>query len=117
MSVEIHDKMIKLLSSVEEFKQKESELSAEKQRHQDQIAQSEREVGRCNAELDDIRENQLRLRREMDGLRDDLFRREDETVMVLDEAHTPTDGEGAPSVESEGHKLWKERAAHLKKVQ
>jgi hypothetical protein len=75
MSVEVHDKMIKLLSSVEEFKQKEIELKGEKQRHQEQTAASEGEVRRCDEELGDIRENQLRLRREMDGLRDDLFLR------------------------------------------
>jgi chromosome segregation ATPase len=116
MSVEIHDKLIALLSAVEEFKAKESELKAEKQRHQEQIAASEAEVRRCDEELGDIRENQLRLRREMDGLKEDLFRRdEDEEVIVEDTAHVVTDG-SAPSVESEGHRMWKERQKALRTV-
>jgi hypothetical protein len=48
MSVEIHDKLIALLSEVEGFKTKEGELKVEKQRHLEQIAQSEGEVSRCN---------------------------------------------------------------------
>ena len=100
MSVEIHDKLIALLSEVEGFKTKETELKAEKQRLQEQIAQSEGEVSRCNGELDEVRENQLKLRRQMDGLRDVLFAREDEGTIVMDETNTPTDGE---HVESEGH--------------
>jgi chromosome segregation ATPase len=117
MSVEIHDKLIALLSSVEEFKQKETELRAEKQRHQEQIAASEAEVRRCDEELGDIRENQLRLRREMDGLKEDLFRRdEDEETIVEDTAHIVTDGE-KPSVESEGRRLWKERQKALRTVE
>jgi hypothetical protein len=115
MSVEIHDRMIKLLSSVEEFKGKEGELKAERQRHVDQIALSEAEVERCNAELDDIRENQLRLRREMDGLRDDLFRHEEDETIALDEAHTPS--EDGASTESDGRRLWRERQRTLKTVQ
>jgi uncharacterized coiled-coil DUF342 family protein len=67
MSVEIHDKLIALLAEVDELKTKEAELKSEKQRHSEQIAQCESEVRRCDAELGDIRENQLRLRREMDS--------------------------------------------------
>ena len=48
----------------------------------EQIAQSEGEVSRCNDELSDIRENQLRLKREMDGLRDELFAREEEERLL-----------------------------------
>jgi uncharacterized coiled-coil DUF342 family protein len=78
MSVEIHDKLIALLSEVDSFKTREGELKAERQRHQEQIAASESEVRRCDGELGDIRENQLSLRREMDDLKEDLFRRDDE---------------------------------------
>jgi hypothetical protein len=48
MSVEIHDKMIKLLAEVDELKAKETALQAEKQRHIDQIAQSESDLAKCN---------------------------------------------------------------------
>ena len=115
MSVEIHDKLIALLSEVDGFKIKEAELKAEKQRHQEQIAASEGEVRRCEQELGDIRENQLRLRREMDGLRDDLFRREEEEVIVTDEAHVITDG-SMPSSESERQRAWKDRQKALRTV-
>ena len=77
MSVEIHDKLTALLTEVDELKTKETELKSEKQRHLEHIAQSEGEVSRCSGELNDIRENQLQLKREMDGLRDELFAREE----------------------------------------
>jgi hypothetical protein len=52
-----------------------------------------------------IRENQLRLKREMDGLRDELFAREDEEAITVDDAHVVTDGETA-SIESEAKRAW-----------
>jgi chromosome segregation ATPase len=114
MSVEIHDKLIALLSEVDGFKTREAELRAEKQRHQEQIAQSESEVGRCNAELDEVRENQLRLRRQMDGLRDELFRaEEDSEVIAVDEAHVATEDGAA---EGERHRSWKDRQKQLRSV-
>jgi predicted nuclease with TOPRIM domain len=112
MSVEIHDKLIALLAEVGELKTKEIALKADKVRHQEQIAASEADVSRCNEELDQIRENQLRLRRQMDSLRDELFKRDEETI-VMDETNTPTDGE---HVESEGHRMWKERQKQLRSV-
>jgi hypothetical protein len=115
MSVEIHDKLIKLLADVEELKQKETGTKAEKQRHLELMAIADDSVHKCDDELNDIHENQLRLRREMETLKDDLFRREDEPAPVLDETHVVTDG-SAPSSESEGRKMWKEQAARLKTV-
>jgi chromosome segregation ATPase len=116
MSVEIHDKLIALLSEVDGFRTKEGELKAEKQRHLDAIALAEGEVARCNGELDDVRENQLRLRREMDALRDELFKREEDEQIVVDEAHVPGDGEN-PSTESDGKRAWRERQRQLRTVQ
>jgi uncharacterized coiled-coil DUF342 family protein len=115
MSVEIHDKLIALLATVDELRTREAGLKSEKVRHLEQIAASETEVARCNGELDEVRENQLRLRREMDGLRDDLFRREDEEVITMDESHVPTDGEGA-SGESDGKRMRRDRQRALKTV-
>jgi chromosome segregation ATPase len=115
MTVEVHDKLIALLAEVDELKGKEAALRADKARHLEQIAESENEVSRCNDELSDICENQLRLKREMDGLRDELFRREDEEDIIVDEAHIVTDGENA-STESEAKKAWDARARHLKQV-
>jgi hypothetical protein len=115
MSAELHDKLISLLSSVEEFKQKEIELKAEKHRNLDAITAAESEVVRLNGELDEIRENQLRLRREMDALRDLLFARDDEPEeIVQDDIHVVTDGEGQS--DNEGRKLWRERQKHLRQV-
>jgi hypothetical protein len=48
----------------------------------EQIAQSEGEVCRCNDGLSEVRENQLRLKREMGGLRDELFAREEEEAII-----------------------------------
>jgi hypothetical protein len=81
----------------------------------EQIAQSEGEVSRCSDELSDIRENQLRLRREMDGLRDELFAREEEEATIADEAHVATDGDNSQT-DSEGKRAWDARAKHLKTV-
>jgi hypothetical protein len=83
MTVESHDKRIALLAEVDGLKGKEAQLKSEKTRHLEQIAQSEGEVSRSNDELGDIRENQLRLKREMDGLRDELFAREEEEAIII----------------------------------
>jgi hypothetical protein len=115
MTVEIHDKLIALLAEVDEVKTREAALRAEKTRHLEHIAQSEGEVSRCNDELSEVRENQLRLKREMDGLRDELFAREEEEAITVDDAHVVTDGENA-STESEAKKAWDARARHLKQV-
>ncbi len=70
-------------------------MKSEKQRHLEQIAQSESEVNCCNDELEDICENQLRLKREMDGPRDQLFARGEEEAVIADDAHVVTDGENS----------------------
>ena len=115
MSVEIHDKLIALLAGVGELKNREVALQADKVRHLEQIAQSESDVKKCNDELEDIRENQLRLKREMDGLRDELFAREEEEAIIVDDAHVVTDGENSQT-DSEAKRAWDARAKHLKTV-
>jgi chromosome segregation ATPase len=115
MSVEIHDKLIALLAEVDELKTKEAGLKTDKARHLEQIGQSEGEVSRCNDELSDIRENQLRLKREMDGLRDELFAREEEEAIIVEDVHVVTDGENSQTG-SEAKKAWDARAKHLKQV-
>jgi chromosome segregation ATPase len=114
MSVEIHDKLIALLTVVDELKSKEAELKSEKQRHLEQITQSEGEVSRCNDELSEVRENQLRLKREMDGLRDELFAHEEEEAIVVDDVHVVTDGNS--QTDSEAKRAWDARAKLLKQV-
>jgi hypothetical protein len=115
MTVAIHDKLIALLAEVDELKTKEAGLKTDKARHLEQIAQSEGDVSRCNDELDGIRESQLRLKREMDGLRDELFSREEEEAIIVDDAHVVTDGENGQTG-SEAKKAWDARAKHLKQV-
>jgi chromosome segregation ATPase len=115
MTIEIHDKLIALLTKVDELKTKEAELKSEKQRHLEQIVQSEGELSRCNDELSDIRESQLRLKREMDGLRDELFAREEEEDIIIDDAQVVTDGENRQA-DSEAKRAWDARAKHLKTV-
>jgi hypothetical protein len=51
----------------------------------------------------------------MEGLRDELFAREDEEAIIVDDAHVVTDGENA-SRESAAKKAWDARAKHLKQV-
>jgi hypothetical protein len=104
-----------LLAEVDELKSKEASLKSEKQRHLEQVAQSEGEVNRCTDELSDIRENQPRLRREMDGLRDELFAREEEEAIIIDDA-VVTDGESSQT-DSEAKRAWDASAKHLKQVQ
>jgi uncharacterized membrane protein len=113
MSVEIHDSLIALLAEVAALKEREGALKSDKQRQLEAIAVAEGEVSRIVGELDEIREAQLKARRRMDSLRDDLFKREEEETIVMDEANTPTDGE---HVESEGHRMWKERQKQLRSV-
>ena len=115
MTVEIHAKWITLLAEVDELKSKEAALKSEKQRHLEQIAQSEGEVCRCNDGLSEVRENQLRLKREMDGLREELFACEEEEDIIIDDAHIVTDGENRQT-DSEAKRAWDARAKHLKQV-
>jgi chromosome segregation ATPase len=104
-----------LLAEVDELKSKEASLKSEKQRHLEQVAQSEGEVNRCTDELSDIRENQPRLRREMDGLRDELFAREEEEATIVDDARAVADGENSQT-DSAAKRAWDARAKHLRQV-
>jgi hypothetical protein len=90
-------------------------LKAEKLRQLELISASEGEVRRCDDELGDIRENQLRLKREMDGLRDELFKREEEEAIVMDNSHVVTDG-STPSGDSEGKRMRLDRQKQLRSV-
>jgi hypothetical protein len=117
MSVEIHDKLIALLADVEEFKTKEAAFKAEKARHLEQIAQSEEALRLCEEAINDVRENELRLKREMTELRDSLFARPEDEVIAVDEAHIPGDGEGAEQKNTAAKMAWDARAKHLKQVQ
>jgi hypothetical protein len=65
--------------------------------------------------LSDIRENQLRLKREMDALRDELFTREEEEAIIVDNAHVVTESENSQT-DSEAKRAWDARAKHLKQV-
>ena len=115
MEIHSNQSLIALLAGVDDLKSKEAQLKSEKTRHLEQIAQSEGDVQKCNDELNDIRENQLRLRREMDGLRDELFAREEEEAILVDDAHVVTDGENSQT-DSEAKRAWDARAKHLKQV-
>ena len=95
MSVEIHDALIALLAEVAALREKETSLKGEKARQLEAIAAAEAEVNRIVGELDEIREAQLKAKRNMDSLRDQLFAREEEETIAIDEAHTPTEeGDG-----------------------
>ena len=51
----------------------------------------------------------------MDVLRDELFAREEEDAIIVDDAHVVTDGENRQT-DSEAKRAWDARAKHLKQV-
>jgi hypothetical protein len=57
----------------------------------------------------------LCVKREMDGLRDELFAREEEEDIIIPDAHLVTDGEHSQT-DSEAQRAWDARAKHLKQV-
>ena len=116
MSNEFKDRMLQLLTAVDEVQAKEAALQTEKARHQAQIAQSEADLRRTEDEIEQCREGALALRRQMDDLKNEIFARPEEEVITIDEAHIPGDGE-KHSTKSEGHKLWKDRQRQLRQVQ
>jgi hypothetical protein len=90
--VEIHAKLITLLAEVDELKRKEAALKSEKQRHLEQIAQSEGEVSRCNH-----------------------GERKRKPSIAVNDAHVVTDGENSQT-DREAKRAWDARAKHLKQV-
>jgi septal ring factor EnvC (AmiA/AmiB activator) len=113
MSNEYKDRMLQLLTAVDDVKATEAALQAERKRHQDQMAQSDAALRRTEDDIANCRENEARLKRELTDLRDEIFHREEE-VIETDGAHIPTE-DGAPT-ETEAKRAWNERAAHLRKV-
>jgi chromosome segregation ATPase len=105
MSIEIHDKMIKLLAEVDELKTKEVALQAEKQRHADQIAQSESDLAKCNEAIEECHAHGKQLKSQMDMYRDELFGPEEASAPATD----GEEGQG-PDRESEAKKLWRAQA-------
>jgi hypothetical protein len=110
MSVEIHDKLIKLLADVDELKANEATLQAEKQRHIDQIAQSEGDLQKCIEAIKEVHANVERCKGQMDSYRDELF--------GITEGAAPTNGEthegDDQGRESEAKRLWKEQVKRNK---
>jgi erythromycin esterase-like protein len=115
MSNEFKDKMLQLLTQVDDVQAKEAALQAERKRHQDQIAQSEGDLKRTEGDIAQCREEALGLRRQMDDLKNEIFARPEEEVIMEDNAHVVTDGEN-PSSETERQKIWKDRQRHLRQV-
>jgi hypothetical protein len=69
MSNEFKDKMLQLLTQVDDVKATEPALQTERKLHQDQIAKSEADLKRTENDIEQCRENALALRRQMDDLR------------------------------------------------
>jgi hypothetical protein len=115
MPNEYKDKMLQLLTAVDDVQAKDSALQAERKRHLDQIAQSEGDLKRTEDDIAQCREDALALRRQMDDLKNEIFARpESGETIIVDEAHIPTE-DGASS-EGERHKSWKERQKALRTV-
>ncbi len=113
MPNEFKDRMLQLLTAVDDVKASEAAFQTERKRHQDQIAQSEADLRRTEDDIAKCREDESRLKRELTDLRDEIFRREEEEVIETDEAHVPTEG---TSPESAAKKAWNDRAAHIRRV-
>ena len=115
MSNEFKDKMLQLLTQVDDVKATEAALHTERKLHQDQIAKSEADLKRTEIDIEQCRENALALRRQMDDLKNEIFARpEDEETIAVDETHVPTEGEHAS--ESERQRAWKNRQRQLRTV-
>jgi peptidoglycan hydrolase CwlO-like protein len=117
MSNEFKDKMLQLLTQVDDVKATEAALQSERKRHQDQIAQSEADLKRTEDEIAQCRETALGLRRQMDDFKDEIFARQDEEVTLADDGPRTTEADDGLSPASAAKKLWDERARHLKQVQ
>jgi chromosome segregation ATPase len=114
MSNEYKDRMLQLLTQVDDVKAKDGALQLERKRHQDQIAQSEADLQRTEDDIGQCREDALSLRRQMDDLKNEIFHREDdEEPPVVDNSHIPTE-DGSP--EQERHRVWKDQERYLKSV-
>jgi len=105
MSDEIREKINSLLTEVGELHEKEKALQAEKQRHTDQIVQSESDLAKCSEAIEECRAHGKQLKNQMDLYRDELFGREEVSAPA-------TDGEEdqGPDRESEAKKLWRAQA-------
>jgi hypothetical protein len=115
MSNEFKDKMLQLLTAVDDVQARESALQTERKRHQDQIAQSEGDLRRTEGDIEQCREAALGLKRQMDDLKNEILARpEGEEVIAVDETHVPTEGEHAS--ESERQRAWKDRQRQLRTV-
>jgi hypothetical protein len=110
MTIEIHDKLIKLLAEVDELKQKKATLQADKTRHLDLIHQSEEAVRLCDEEITKVNESQSRLKGEMNELRDELFGRSQEAAppVSVDDDTDPQDRD------TEARKAWRNYAKVVK---
>ena len=115
MSNEFKDRMLQLLTAVDDVQAQEAALQSERKRHQEQIAKSEEDLRRTENDIEQCREAALGLRRQMDDLKNEIFARPEEETIIVDDLHVVTDGENV-STESERKKIWDERAKHLRKV-
>jgi erythromycin esterase-like protein len=113
MSNEFKDKMLQLLTAVDDVQAKEAALQSERKRHQEQITQSEGDLKRTEDDIGQCRESALALRRQMDDLKNEIFARPEDENIVADEAHVATE-DGAS--EGERHKSWKDRQKLLRSV-
>ena len=115
MSDDIKEQMLAILGQVNELRDHEAALMEEKEGHLAQIAKSNEEHVRCEAEIRTLREQEISLKTEMIALQQSLFFREEEKeVMEKDNAHVPYDGEGQR--DTSARQAWQERAQLLKKT-
>jgi predicted nuclease with TOPRIM domain len=95
--------MLAILQQVNDLKQKESELQAERQRHLDQIAQSETDLKRTNDDLKQAHEDGLRLKDHLTALRDELFPQEEVAPPIVE-----ADDDGKLMTDLAAKRMWNE---------
>jgi uncharacterized coiled-coil DUF342 family protein len=77
---EVREKVVKILSDVDEVHQKEAQLQSEKERLKEQIKKAEDDLLGCDASIKECRDNELLLKDQMDEIHKQLFDRPQETT-------------------------------------
>ena len=110
MTDDIRDDMLKILTQVNELRDKEAQLVQEKEGHMAQQKKSEDEFARCTNEIRELKEREQQLKIDLAEINNQLFYREDEP-----HPEAPPSPQSEP--ESMAKRLWTEQAKLIKKQQ
>ena len=112
MSQELQERIVAILTQVDELRQREAQLQSEKLCLKERIVQSEEDLQRCHDDIANIKHQELKLKDEMNNIRDELFNRPDS------DSDSDRDGDREAEVVEIGAKArakkWKEMAAEAR---